>query len=101
MKTILFAIFFQFVPGPNGEPTAQVMASTSAEFDSRESCQNAAGGLAQLGQVSGFKTNVICAPKDIGKLEVEKPKGKSAPQPQPRPQSQPPATKEAIRGSAA
>jgi hypothetical protein len=32
--------------------------------------------MALLAEASGFKVNWGCAPKDIGKLEVEKPKAK-------------------------
>lgn len=76
-KSILFAVFLQLTAGSNGEPTVQVMAATSTEFESVQACQNAATGLMKLGDVTGFRVNVICAPKDIGKLEVEKPKQKA------------------------
>jgi hypothetical protein len=76
VKIILIAVFLQLSLDPAGQPSIAVVAATSSEFDSSEACQNAGNGLARLGEVTGFKVNSICAPKDLAKLEVEKPKPK-------------------------
>jgi hypothetical protein len=81
MKAVLVAVFLQLTPAAdNSGPIPQVMAAITAEFDSVEACKNAIVGLVHLGEATGFKTNAICAPKDIAKLEVEKPS--RAPKPQ-------------------
>lgn len=76
MKTILMVVILQAVAPGQGEsaPTAQVMSSLAAEFDSKEACLNAAKGMTQLGGGAGFMVVWGCAPKDMGKVEPEKPK---------------------------
>lgn len=77
MKTILIAVVMQLgLASPDQPPAYQVMASVVADFDSVEACKNAATGLRAIGEASGFKANAMCVPKDIAKLEVEKPKPK-------------------------
>lgn len=86
MKTILVSVLLQIVPGPAPDTSEiRVMGTVSAEFDSVEACRNAIVGMVTLGEASGFKANSFCAPKDIGKLEVEKPKAKPQAVPQPLP----------------
>lgn len=77
MNVILIAVLLQLTPGPDGEPVIQVMATVSAEFATTASCKNAISGLLELGKATGFKINALCAPKDIAKLEVEKPPKKA------------------------
>lgn len=79
MKTILIAVFLQLAQGEDGKLTPQVMAAITAEFESNEACKNAVAGLVHMADATGFKVNALCAPKDIGKLEVEKPKPKAKP----------------------
>lgn len=81
MKTIFVSVLLQIFPGPEaGTAEIRVMAAISAEFDSVEACKTAMVGMVNLAEASGFKANSFCAPKDIAKLEVEKPK----PRPQQR-----------------
>jgi hypothetical protein len=77
VKTILISVLLQILPGPDADSSEiRVMAAVTAEFDSREACKNAIVGMVNLAESSGFKVNSLCAPKDIGKLEVEKPKAR-------------------------
>lgn len=74
VKTILLAVLIQAAAPvePSKEPTPNVMASVTAEFDSKEACVSAGKGLGLLGDVGNFTVLWGCAPKDIAKLEVEK-----------------------------
>lgn len=75
MKTLLFAVVIQLVASPEEgkPPLPEVKATFTAELGSMEACTNASLGIRRMGELSGYVTNVICAPYDIGKLEVEKP----------------------------
>lgn len=75
MKVILLAVILQAAaPEPDKPPVPQVMSSMTAEFDSKEACQNAAAGIGKMGDIAGFTVMWGCAPKEVAKLEVEKPK---------------------------
>jgi hypothetical protein len=101
MKSILITVILQLVtppaePGkPAPEQQLEVKSHAMQEFDSKEACINAAKGLTAMGAVGGGVFSVFwgCAPKDLGKLEVDKPK--TSPQQLRRAQPEP------QRGSAA
>jgi hypothetical protein len=98
VKTVLITVIVQAVlasppeAGKAPEPVLEVKAHAMQEFETKEACLNAAKGLQLLSGTAGFSVLWGCAPKDIGKLELEK-------APKAKPQLQLPSMRSADRGS--
>ena len=78
MKTILIAILFNAAPVQGDEPQGPmpVASSLTVEFDSKDACLNGAKAMGLMSDTARFGVLWACVPKDIAKLEVEKPKAK-------------------------